>query len=140
MSTTVNEQDYLQYKGQYPAYGSIFTAMFIDLIVVNAFAIIILKIYSGLFDSMMDKYTKGYVGFFLYLICLLYVPVLSAKAQTVGQMFAKIKIRNCDGSHMNYGVSILRWSLSIFSPNGYGSKKVPWFDRKCNTVLINSDS
>ena len=132
-----SDSDYLKFKGQYPKSSKIFTAMFIDLIVVNIFAFIVLKIYGLIFSGVFNKFTYGYVGFAIYLLCLLYVPILSAKAQTVGQKFTHIKIRDViTGNQMSVATAVSRWLMSVISPFGYNHKKVPWFDRKFNTVLL----
>ncbi|MCO4755523.1 MAG: RDD family protein [Bacteriovoracaceae bacterium] len=132
-----SDSDYLKFKGQYPKSSKIFTAMFVDLIVVNIIAIIVLKVYGLIFSDVFDKFVYGYVGFAIYLVCLLYVPILSAKSQTLGQRFTHIKIRNVlTGENMSVGVAITRWLMSVISPFGYNHKKVPWFDRKFDTVML----
>lgn len=132
-----SDSDYLKFKGQYPKSSKIFTAMFIDLIVVNIIAVIVLKVYGMIFSGVLDRFTYGYVGFAIYLVCLLYVPILSAKSQTVGQRFTHIKIRDVmTGGNLSITTAISRWLMSVISPFGYNHKKVPWFDRKFNTVLL----
>lgn len=121
---------------KFPQSNSIFLAMFIDLIVVNIIGISIVKIYAAIASNFLDKYTLSYIGFALYCICLLYVPVLSALCQTVGQKITKIKIVKTDGSQPKVSTAILRWFLSIFSLFGYNQSTIPWFDRKLGLKLI----
>ena len=130
------DSDYLKHKGKYPKNNKIFSAMFIDLIVVNIIAIIVIKIYAAIFGGFMNKYSLSYGGFALYLVCLLYVPLLSSMGQTLGQKVMGIMIRNVDGSKMRPITAIRRWLFSIISPFGYNHKKVPWFDRRYDTVLL----
>lgn len=132
------DNDYLKYKGRFPKNSRIFTAMFIDLIVVNILAFVVIKLYAVIFAGILDKYTLSYIGFVIYLLCLLYVPIFSAVKQTVGQKMVHIKIQKVDGSNMGVGAAILRWLYSIFSPFGYNHRKVPKFDRKFDTILISS--
>ena len=132
------DSDYLKYKGRFPKNSRIFTAMFIDLFVVNILAFAVIKTYAMLFSGILDKYTLSYIGFVIYIICLFTVPILSSVKQTVGQRVAHIKIQSVDGSNMGLGTAIKRWILSIVSPMGYNHKKVPWFDRKYDTILIST--
>lgn len=110
--------------------------MFIDLIVVNIIGIVVVNIYAAIFRGFMDKYTLSYIGFVIYCICLLYVPVLSALAQTVGQKVMGIKIVTDKGQKPNVIKAILRWTFSIVSLFGYNSSNIPWFDRKLGLRLI----
>ena len=130
------DKDYLQYKGRFPTNSKIFLAMLIDLVVVNLIAFVVLKIYGMIFANFLDKYLLSYLGFVIYLICLLYVPFFSATSQTAGQRATKIKIQNVDGTNMSVGKAIKRWLFSIVSPAGYNHRKVPWFDRRYDTILI----
>lgn len=132
------DKDYLQYKGRFPKNSKIFQAMFVDLVAVNLIAIVVLKIYGLIAGSFLDKYTMSYIGFGIYLICLLYVPVMSAKGQTLGQRLFHLKIQKVDGSNMSVATAVKRWLFSVVSPFGYNHKKVPWFDRKYDTILIHS--
>lgn len=135
-----SDSDYLKYKGQYPKSSKIFQAMAIDAVVVNIIAIIVLKIYGLALSGVLDRFVYGYLGFGIYLICLLYVPIFSSKSQTLGQKLAGIKIRNViSGENVSVGVAITRWLMSIISPFGYNQKKVPWFDRKFDAVMLESN-
>ena len=123
---------------KFPVGKQVFMAMFIDLIVVNIIGIIVVKIYAAIFRGMMDKYTLSYIGFAIYCLCLLYVPILSALAQTVGQKIMGVKIVTDKGESASVLKAILRWFFSIISLFGYNSSNIPWFDRKLNLRLIST--
>lgn len=133
------DSEYLKHKGHFPKYGNIFTAMFVDLLFVNILAYAVIKIYSMVFSSMLDRYALSYIGFAIYILILFYVPVFSARSCTLGQKIAGIRIRLANGEKMGIGTAILRWLSSIFSFTGYGSKKVPSFDRRNGTVCLKVD-
>ncbi len=138
--TKFPDSEYLKHKGHYPKYGSIFTAMFVDLLFVNCLAFVVIKIYSLIFGPFLDRYTLSYIGFGLYVLCLFTVPVLSAKSCTLGQKVTGIRLRMANGEKMSVPTAIIRWISSIFSFVGYGSKRVPSFDRKNGTVCIKLSS
>jgi uncharacterized RDD family membrane protein YckC len=121
---------------KFPEGRQVFTAMLIDLIIVNIIGIIIVNIYSAICRGFIDKYTLSYIGFAIYCLCLLYVPVLSALAQTVGQKLMGIKIVSDKGEQANVLKAIVRWLFSIVSLFGYNSSNIPWFDRKLGLRLI----
>lgn len=133
---TFPDTEYLKHKGHYPKYGNIFMAMFVDLLFVNLLAFCVIKVYSIIFGSVLDRYTLSYVGFAIYVLILFYVPVFSARSCTVGQKMTGVRIRLANGEKMSVMTGIVRWLSSIFSFVGYGSKKVPAFDRKNGTVCI----
>lgn len=136
MSESFKESDYLKFKGRFPQNSKIFAAMFVDFLVVNFLAAIVLKLYGALFSQVLDRFSFGYIGFALYLGLLLYVPLMSSLSQTVGQRLYQLKIVKVDGSKFTFATACARWFLSIVSPFGYNHKKVPWFDRKFSTALI----
>lgn len=123
-------------KNIYPRPNKIFMAMFIDLIVVNIIGIGIVKVYAAIASNFLDKYTLSYIGFGIYCFCLLYVPILSAKAQTLGQKIYKFELRSQAGSKPSIAAAIGRWFCSIFSLVGYNQSPIPWFDRRFNLVLV----
>lgn len=127
---------YLKYKGKFPKNSEVFLAMFIDLISFHLVIFTLLKIYALIAHSFMDKYLVGNIGFLIYVISLLIIPTLSAKAQTLGQYITKTKIQSVDGTNLSIGKAILRWICSTISFVGYSQKAVPWYDSKFNAVMI----
>lgn len=133
---SVDTSEYLKYKGQFPKNGTVFAAMLIDLLSFNFIMAIILKIYGLIASGLFDKYTLGRVGFVIYVLSLLLIPILSAKAQTLGQFLTKTKIKAVNGGDLPIHKAILRWVYSVFSPVGYSQKPVPWYDFKTGAVML----
>lgn len=133
---SVDTKEYLKYKGQFPKNGAVFAAMLIDLLSFNFIMAIVLKFYGMIAAQIFDRYTTGRIGFVIYVLSLLLIPILSAKSQTLGQRITKIKIQSVSGESLPIGKAILRWIYSIFSPVGYSQKPVPWYDFKTGAVLI----
>lgn len=140
MSTqNIDTKEYLKYKGKFPTNSAVFIAMLIDLFAFHIVVFILLKIYGIIAGGVLDKYTLGRIGFVLYCISLFIIPVLSAKAQTLGQYITKIKIQSVNGESLTIPNAIIRWFYSIISPVGYSQKAVPWYDLKTGAVLIKKD-
>lgn len=114
----------------------IFLAMFIDFIAVNLFALIFINAYAAIFRNILDRYTLGYIGFGLYIFCLLLIPILSALAQTPGQFLTKTRIVSQAGNKLNIFTAIARWFCSIISLSGYNLKNVPWYDRQFSARMV----
>lgn len=139
MKQIIDTKEYLKYKGQFPTNGAVFVAMLIDLFTFHIGIFLFLKLYGLVAQSVFDKYTIGRIGFFIYCISLLLIPVLSAKAQTLGQFITKIKIQAVSGESLAIHKAVIRWVYSIISPVGYSQKPVPWYDLKTGAVLIKRD-
>ena len=135
----VDTKEYLKYKGQFPTNSAVFMAMLIDLFSFHIFIFLFLKLYGLVAGSMMNKYTIGRIGFVIYCISLLLIPILTAKAQTLGQFITKIKIQSVTGESLAIPNAIIRWFYSIISPVGYSQKAVPWYDLKTGAVLVKRD-
>lgn len=110
--------------------------MFIDLIAFHLVVFLLLKLYATIAHGFLDRYTVGTLGFTFYCLSLLIIPILSAKAQTLGQLITKTKIQAVSGDNLPIKNAILRWIYSIFSPVGYSQKPVPWYDLKTGAIMI----
>lgn len=126
-----------KYEGRFPSQKQILLATLIDLILFNIVGIGLGKAVHEIFESSMDRYTLGKLTFGIYCLCVLYFPICTSFAQTIGQKIVGLKILDGPtGKNLPLPRAVFRWFLAIFSIGGYGMRNVPKFDEWAKAVLV----